>query len=88
MATTSPTKLIRTEANMFSLVESWLRSNRTQKEFSLKHQLSPHMLPYWINRYRHQKGQTETPPLLTPLPRMLLKKHLPALSNYHLQSVS
>lgn len=54
----SPTlKTVRTEAEMFPLVERWLESSMTQQAFSLKHQLSPHILPYWINRYRQQKGQ-------------------------------
>jgi hypothetical protein len=61
MATTSPKKAARTEQQMFPLVESWLQSNLTQKEFSLKHQLSPHVLTYWISRYRQQGHPTPIP---------------------------
>lgn len=37
---------------MFPLVESWQKSGLTQKEFSRKHQLPLHILPYWVARYR------------------------------------
>lgn len=50
---------IRTEAEMFPLVESWLHSGLTQKAFSLQHQLPPHILPYWASRYRKTKSIRE-----------------------------
>jgi len=51
--------LIRTEAEMFPLVESWLHSGLTQKAFSLQQQLPPHILPYWASRYRKTKPAGE-----------------------------
>ncbi len=43
---------IRTEKEMFPLVEAWLKSGITQKEFSQKHGLALHLMPYWVGRYR------------------------------------
>ena len=43
---------IRTQTEMFPLVESWQKSGLTQKEFSHRHQLPLHILPYWVARYR------------------------------------
>jgi hypothetical protein len=36
-------------------VESWQKSGLTQKEFSRKHQLPLHILPYWVARYRKSR---------------------------------
>ncbi|MDO1444607.1 hypothetical protein Q0590_00010 [Rhodocytophaga aerolata] len=43
---------IRTEKEMFPFVEEWLKSGITQKEFSQKHGLALHLMPYWVARYR------------------------------------
>jgi len=43
---------VKTESEMFPLVESWQKSGLTQKEFSHRHQLPLHILPYWVARYR------------------------------------
>ena len=43
---------IRTEKEMFPLVEEWLASGITQKEFSQRHGLALHLMPYWVARYR------------------------------------
>src|SRR3712207_3279087 len=51
---------IRTQTEMFPLVESWQQSGLTQKEFSLRHQLPLHILPYWVARYRNS-GSPEDP---------------------------
>ncbi len=45
-------KPFRTEQEMFLLVESWLKSKLTQKEFSQQHKLPLHILPYWVGQYR------------------------------------
>ncbi len=51
--------ILRTEAEMFPLVESWLESGLTQKEFSQKQQIPAHVLVYWIGRYRKiHRGDT------------------------------
>ncbi len=52
MARIRTEKPIRTEQEMFPLMENWLKSELTQKEFSQKHKLPLHILPYWIGRYR------------------------------------
>ena len=46
---------MRTSAEMFPVVEDWLQSGLTQKEYSQRHQLPLHILPYWVSRYRHEK---------------------------------
>jgi hypothetical protein len=51
---------IRTQTEMFPLVENWQKSGLTQKEFSQKHELPLHILPYWVARYR--KGQPSVSP--------------------------
>lgn len=43
---------MRTSAEMFPVVEDWLQSGLTQKEYSKQHQLAAHILPYWVGRYR------------------------------------
>lgn len=43
---------IKTEREMFPLVEGWLGSGLTQKQFCTTHQLPVHMLAYWVGRYR------------------------------------
>jgi hypothetical protein len=43
---------IKIEQEMFPLVESWLASGLTQKQFCTTHQLPVHILVYWVGRYR------------------------------------
>jgi len=37
---------------MFPLVEEWLASGLTQKQYCLDHGLPVHILVYWVGRYR------------------------------------
>ncbi len=61
-------KPIRTEQEMFPLIESWMKSKLTQKEFSQKHKLPLHILPYWIGRYRKAHSLADEPaPVQTPV---------------------
>jgi hypothetical protein len=46
---------MRTSAEMFPVVEDWLQSGLTQKEYSQRHQLALHILPYWVGKYRKEK---------------------------------
>ena len=55
MENNNPPKEVRTEAKMFPLVENWIESKLTQKQFSEQHQLPAHILPYWITRYHQQQ---------------------------------
>lgn len=43
---------VRTDQEMFPLVESWLESGLTQKQFSQQHGVSEHVFCYWVSRYR------------------------------------
>ncbi len=62
---------VKTEAEMFPLVESWQKSGLTQKAFSQKHQLTNQVFCYWIARYRKAQAvkpavkTTAQPPLTT-----------------------
>lgn len=53
---------MRTSEEMFPVVEDWLRSGLTQKEYSKQHQLSAHILPYWVGRYRQTHPNTHPQP--------------------------
>lgn len=47
---------MRTSIEMFPVVEDWLQSGLTQKEYSQRHRLALHILPYWAGRYRKEKA--------------------------------
>jgi transposase len=48
-------KFMRITAEMFPVVEDWLQSGLTQKEYSQRHQLALHILHYWAGKYRKEK---------------------------------
>ena len=54
----------RTQTEMFPLVDKWLASGLTQKEFSQRHGLALHIMPYWEARYRkvHPSAQATGAP--------------------------
>ena len=52
---------MRTSEEMFPVVEDWLQSGLTQKEYSQRHQLALHILPYWAGRYRKEKADPLAP---------------------------
>ena len=43
---------------MFPLVEVYLGSSATQKEFSAAHGMSLHVLNYWIAKYRRERAES------------------------------
>jgi len=43
---------------MFPLVEAYLGSSATQKEFSTEHGMSLHVLNYWIAKYRRERAES------------------------------
>jgi hypothetical protein len=43
---------VKIEQEMFPLVEGWLSSGLTQKQFCATHQMPVHILAYWVGRYR------------------------------------
>ena len=53
---------MRTSEEMFPVVEDWLQSGLTQKEYSKQRQLPAHILPYWVGRYRqtHSSSHPQT----------------------------
>ncbi len=53
---------IRTEKEMFPLVEEWLKSGISQKEFGQRHGLALHIMPYWVAKYRKVQGSTQPTP--------------------------
>ncbi len=53
---------IRTEKEMFPLVEKWLASGISQKEFGQRHGFPLHIMPYWVGRYRKVHGSTQATP--------------------------
>lgn len=51
---------MRSSEEMFPIVEDWLESGLTQKDYSIQHGIALHILPYWIGKYRQsQEGGTE-----------------------------
>lgn len=51
---------VKTEQEMFPLVEGWLESGLTQKQFCAIHQLPLHILAYWVGRYRKAQPNKAT----------------------------
>lgn len=51
---------LKTEQEMFPLVEAWLESGLTQKQFCSNHELPVHILVYWVGRYRKAQPQKTT----------------------------
>ncbi len=51
---------VKTEPEMFPLVESWLKSGLSQKQFCLEHQMPVHILAYWVGRYRQSQPNKTT----------------------------
>ena len=52
---------LRNASQMFPLVETWLQSGQTQEEFSSIHNMSKHVLSYWVCKYRKAKRSAEQP---------------------------
>jgi hypothetical protein len=51
---------VKTEQEMFPLVEAWLASGLTQKQFCINHRLPVHILAYWVGRYRKAQPRKAT----------------------------
>lgn len=52
-----------TQQLMFSLIEIWKSSGKTQKEFCQENDLAYHKFHYWFKKYNneHDKGSDESP---------------------------
>lgn len=44
---------------MYSLVELWLHTDRTQRSICEEHQIKPHTFNYWRSKYGKEKGKSE-----------------------------
>lgn len=55
-----------TQQLMFSLIEVWKNSGKTQREFCLEKDLAYHKFHYWFKKYNNQHGQaSDEPPFLS-----------------------
>ncbi len=52
------TRIKRNAEEMFPLVESYLSSQVTQKEFSAENAMSVAVLNYWLSKYRRSSEET------------------------------
>jgi hypothetical protein len=51
----------RTAREMYPVIETYLKSGRTQKDFCAEHELSKPVFAYWLARYRRQDGRSDAP---------------------------
>lgn len=54
-------KKIKSSEEMYPLVESYLESGQSQAQFCKEQGLKPHLLIYWLQKYRADKKQSTTP---------------------------
>jgi len=60
--------MMRTPEEMFPVVEDWLESGLTQKDYSIRHGIAKHILPYWVGKYRKCKEEDmEAAPSFSPV---------------------
>ena len=52
------TKAKRTADEMFPVVETYLDSELTQKDFSAEHDMSAAVLNYWLAKYRSKSAES------------------------------
>lgn len=48
---------LRKSSEMYSLVESWLESNQSQKAFCDERGIKLHLLSYWARKYQREKKE-------------------------------
>ncbi len=53
------TRIKRNAAEMFPVVESYLASELTQKEFSTENGMSVAVLNYWLAKYRRKSAESD-----------------------------
>lgn len=51
------TKARRTADEMFPLVEAYVGSELTQRDFSAEHKISVYVLNYWLAKYRRNSAE-------------------------------
>ncbi len=52
------TRIKRDAAEMFPVVEAYLASTVTQKDFSAEHGISVAVLCYWLSKYRRKSAES------------------------------
>ena len=65
---------IKTQQEMFPLVQGWLESGLTQKQFCSNQGIPVHILAYWVGRYRKAKPQKATSAQATATTSKVAKK--------------
>lgn len=50
---------------MFSLIEVWKLSGKTQREFCLEKDLGYHKFHYWFKKYNDQNGPADDSPFMS-----------------------
>jgi hypothetical protein len=58
-----------TQQLMFSLIEVWKSSGKTQKEFCQEKDLAYHKFHYWFKKYNEHSGQVVSSPFISLSPR-------------------
>ena len=53
-------RIKRNAAEMFPVVEAYLDSELTQKEYSAEHGMSAAVLNYWVAKYRRKSAESGT----------------------------
>ncbi len=54
-------KKFKTSDEMYPLIESYLESGQSQLQFCKEQTLKPHLLNYWLQRYRADKQESQSP---------------------------
>lgn len=57
-------KRLKTEKEMYPLIEQWQNSTKSRKEWCEQHDIAPHVFHYWLQKYREQYNQA---PAFIPL---------------------
>jgi len=52
-------KKFKTTQEMYPLIESYLAGNENQLDFCVRSGLKPHLLSYWLQKYRTDKNETQ-----------------------------
>lgn len=59
---------IRREEEMYPIVETWLQSGQSQKQFCEEQGIKMHLLNYWVRHYRDQRDVESSSPVQEFIP--------------------
>ncbi len=54
-------KKFKSSHEMYPLIESYLERGQSQAQFCKEQGLKPHLLIYWLQKYRADKQESESP---------------------------